>query len=216
MTSDVRLRVALAGCLVVGAGALVVTLSKSPIAVAGMNTPKSAPLGIFRRPLSACQSGEVLPGGTSAIRLHVDAFLGPRVAVAAVRQGEVVTHGERGSGWTGGVVTVPVKPVSTTVRDVDLCFTIFGNRDEGDELSGERTRGPRAAFNPTSGRRALTGRLEVEYLHASRASWWSLVPGVARRLGFGRASGSWNALIPLALMGLVLALCSRQILRGLG
>jgi hypothetical protein len=211
--TDLHPRIVFAACLLIGVAAVAATLSKSPIAVIGENGTTTGLLATVEQPLSACQRGETLPRGTSAIRLRVDDFLGPRVKAGVLERGDVIAEGEHGSGWTGGVVTVPVKPLSTTRRGVDLCFSIFGNRDETDELVGEPTTPARAAF---TGSGSLPGRLHIEYMQESRASWWSLALRVARRMGLGHAwSGTWSAFAVLALMGGVLLLCSRQILRGL-
>jgi hypothetical protein len=165
-----------------------------------------------QRPIDACQSPELLPRETSAIRLRVDAFLGPRVTLAVVAHGRVIAHGERGSGWTGGAVTIPVSPLSTARPGVDLCFALLLNGDETAELVGEPTPAAHAARG-TGG--ALPGRLRVEYMRLGR-SWWSLTPAVARRMGLGGAvSGAWSVILAVALMGSVALVCSLAILRWL-
>jgi len=211
--ADTRLKVVLGIGLVAGAAALGVTLSGSPIAVARVNTATATALGEIRQPLAACQSGEVLPRGTSAIRLRVFSFAGPRVTASVLEQGRLIAHGERGSGWSGGVVTVPVEPLSTTRSGVELCYAIYGNADESDDLVGELTAQGEAAL---TGSGPLPGRLGAEYLRPGKSSWWSLATAVAHRLGLGRAaSGSWWAIVAIALMGCVVVLCSWQIVRGL-
>jgi hypothetical protein len=189
-----------------------VTLSGSPLAVAGVNTAQEISIKTVRQPVAACQADELLPRETSAVRLRVDAFLGPRVTLAAFAHGRVISHGERGSGWTGGAVTIPVNPLPTATAGVDLCFMIFLNDDETAELVGEPTAPARAAHSRAG---SLPGRVRVEYMRPG-SSWWALAPAVAHRMGLGRAaSGTWSVFVAIALMAGVALACSRAILRWL-
>jgi hypothetical protein len=211
---DARVKVVAAAGLLLGLAAIAITLSHSPIAVAGVNTPQEAPLGEPQPGSAYCQSHEVLPRDTSAIRLRSYAFLGPRVKLTIAGRGQVIARGERGSGWTGGVVTIPVNRLPTARSGLDLCFTFFTNEDESVELLGEPTTEALAAHGPSG---SLPGRVRVEYLHPSHSSWWSLAPEVERRMGLGRApSGAWPVLLAVALMVGVFGLCARVILRELG
>jgi hypothetical protein len=210
---DARLKIALAIGLLIGAAALGVTLSQSPLTVARANVAKPELLGTTEQKVAACQTNEVLPRGTSAIRLRSYAFLGPRVTVEVWAHKRMIAHGEHGSGWTGGDVTIPVHPLPTTISGVELCFAFFLNGEESGQLVGEPTGAARAARGPAG---LLPGREGVEYMRPGRSSWWSLAPAVARRLGLGRAwSGTWNAWFVIALMCAVVILCSRAILREL-
>jgi hypothetical protein len=90
---------------------------------------------------------------------------------------------------------------------------MFGNGNESVELLGEQTSGALAARGQHG---PLPGRVRVEYLRPGDASWWSIAPEVARRMGLGHAAaGTWSVLLVLALMGCVVVLCSRLILREL-
>lgn len=209
-----RVKIIAGAGLLLGLAAIAITLSHSPIAVAGVNTSQEVPIGEPQPANTYCQSHEVLPRDTSAIRLRSYAFLGPRVKLSIFARGQVIAHGERGSGWTGGVVTIPVSRLSTRRSGLDLCFTFFTNEDESIGLFGEPTNEALAARGPNG---SLPGRLHVEYLRPSHSSWWSLAPEVARRMGLGRApSGTWSVLLAVALMVSVFALCARVILRELG
>ncbi len=208
-----RLKIVLGTSLLIGAAAIAVTLSQSPVAVARINTAQLRPIGQTYQPIAACQSNEVLPRETSAIRLRVESFFGPRVTVEMLDHGRVIAQGERGPGWTGGVVTMPVSPLSTARTGLDLCFKLFLNGDESNILLGEPTTGARAAYSHDA---RLPGRLRVEYLRPGRSSWWSLAPAVARRMGLGHAwAGTWSVLLVLLLMGGVTLVCGRLILREL-
>ncbi|HSZ05758.1 MAG TPA: hypothetical protein VK778_11275 [Solirubrobacteraceae bacterium] len=210
--TDARLEITLGIGLMVGAAAIAVTLSQSPVTLALVNTAEHAPIGTTYQPTAACQSDETLPRGTSAIRLRVEAYFGPRVAVTVLARGRAIAHGGRGAGWSGGAVTVPVSPLSATRVGVDLCFKLFVRHGEPAALMGEPVSGTLAARGPEG---VLPGRLRVEYLRPGTSSWWALAPAVARRMGLGRAwPGAWNALLVLSLMGCVVLVCSRLLLRG--
>jgi hypothetical protein len=207
----IRLKITLVASLLLGAAAVAVTLTGSPIAVARVSTTALVPIGEVRQPIAACQMGEVLPRETSAIRMRIYAAHGARVAATVLEDGRVLARGERGSGWNGEAATVSVRPLPTTRSDVELCFAVYGNAEEPESLFGERTAQALAGFD---GDGPLSGRLRVEYLRPSKFSWWSLVPEVARRMGLGRAaSGTWWAVLAIVLVGGMIALCSWEILR---
>lgn len=209
--ADARLKIALATGLVVGVAATGVTLSQSPDVVAGVSTATQRYIGGTTRATSVCQAGELLPRDVSAIRLRVFAFLGPRVTVRVRSHGHVIAGGERGSGWTGGVVTVPVKPLPKPTSGATLCFTLFVNGDEHDEFGGNPQTGALAARAPDH---VLHGRVRVEYMCPGESSWWSLARAVARRMNLGRGwPGVLSVPLALVLMGSVLVLCARLLLR---
>jgi hypothetical protein len=195
-----RVTGAIALGLLVLAVALVVTLSGSPLFVAQTNgVLTTEPIGSGQSGARACQSGELLPAGTSAIRLTFTAAVGPRVSVSALSGNRVVANGTTGSGWTSGAVTVAVKPLPRPVSNVTICFRL-GPAAEAVELDGSQT-GPSVAARETSGA-PLPGRFTVEYMKPGSNTWWGLARKVARRFGLGRApSGSWIALLLLVLMG---------------
>jgi hypothetical protein len=210
---DARLKIALALGLLFIVAAIGLTLSKAPVAVARVNTAQHSYLGIVRQRLVACQAGEVVPEHTFAVRLHIEAFLGPRVTVEMKAHGHVIARGERGSGWTAGVVTVPVKPLRTTAAGVELCFGLLLNGDEQNVLIGERTTGGLAA-RVRDGQ--LPGRVRVEDLHPGGSSWWSLAGSISTRMGLGHGwGGSWSALLAIALMAVLALVCTRLLLREL-
>ena len=145
-----------------------------------------------------CQPGESLPRETSALRLSLEATVGPRVAVELLVGSRRLDSGTRGSGWTAASVTVPVKPLGLAVSHVTLCFAIAATRVRVGMLGADT---PRAQAARLVGGGALPGRVRVEYMRAGHASWLSLARSVARRMGLGRAvAGSWIALLALGLM----------------
>jgi hypothetical protein len=206
-----RVRTALAAGLGMIVLATVPVLSQSPLVVLASNsTPASEELATATATASACQSGERLPQGTVAIRLSLGAFLGSALSVKASAASRVLTTGERGSGWDARTVTVPVREVSRPSFPTQVCFAI-PRVGEKVELLGARS-APGSAARATNGE-VLAGRLRIEYLGRGRSSWLALLGTVARKMGFGRAwSGTWIALLVLALMLAASILAARLIL----
>ncbi len=200
-------RAAFAAGLALTAIAAAIVLSRSPEVVAGTNAIEPGLYRIASAPGSghACQAGETLPAGSSAIRLSLAASAGPRIHVEILSGGKVVAHGESAPGWIGDVVTVPVTRVSRAVRHATLCVAFTG-ADELVSFLGAQTPARDAA---TSGTSVLPGRMAIEYLRRGSSSWWSLASGVARRMGLGRAwAGTWVVLLVAMLMAAGVALAS--------
>lgn len=192
---------------------LAVTLSRAPITVAHANTPGLSIFGATHRQIEACQSNETLPRGTTGIRLRVFAFTGPRVKAELFQHGHVVVRGEHGSGWRGGVVTVPVRALARRRSPVKLCFSLLTNGNELVAFVGQAGQGALAARGPEG---VLPGRIRVEYVQPAHRSWWSIAPEVARRMGLGHAgAGTWSVLVVCALMISVALLCARLLPREL-
>lgn len=205
--------VALPAGLALTAIALGIALSASPSRVAGTNAVAlDAQIGLAGgRAITACQADESLPRSTSAIRLSLEATVGPSVAVGVLSGGRVLTQGARGSGWTGASVTVPVRALDRAVSQVTVCVALGRSRIPVTVL-GART--SRAVAIRSVGGHAMAGRVRIEYLRAGDRSWWSQAIPVARRMGLGRApAGTWVSLLALALMSMVVLLVSRLVIR---
>ncbi len=202
-----RAAVTLASGLALVAVGLVVTLAGSPAVVARTNgTPANEPIREIGGGVGACQSGEALPAGVSAIRLTLVANAGPRVTVTALSGSRVLVRGVANSGWTASAVTAPVKPLSRTVAGARVCFRL-GAAPEKVQVGGSRTGAAVAAHYLAGG--ALPGRFTVEYLRSGSNSWWSRLGVVARHMGLGRSpSGGWIALLVALLMVATLAVGS--------
>ncbi len=207
-----RTAVALVTGLLVLALALVVALSGSPLVLARTNgVLEKEKLAETYSAARACQSGEILPAGISAIRLALESGVGPRLSVKVLSGTHTLTAGAVGSGWISSTVTVPVRPVSRAAANVRVCF-VLGRTGERVALMGSPT-SPTVAARDNEGR-PLPGRITIEYLRPGNDSWWSLVHAVARRMGLGRApSGGWIVLPLLAFMGTVVAISSWLVLR---
>lgn len=207
------------GALVAGlallAIALVLTLSGSPLVVTHTNaTPASEPILEAGSGSNACQAGEALPGGTTAIRLTLVAAVGPRVSLSVFSGARVLTSGITAGGWTSGAVTVPVKALPHAAAPVRICFKL-GPSAETVQLGGSRTSATTAARSLSGV--PLPGRFTVEYMRRGDSSWWSLAKTMAIHMGLGRApSGTWVALLVLLLMGTTVATASWLIVKELG
>jgi hypothetical protein len=208
-----RVRVALTIGLVLIAGAVALTLTQAPASLARRSTNEDQVLTTTRRRAVTCQSGETLPRGTSAIRVHIFAEYGPEVALQVLQHGQLIAHASQQAGWTGGAFTVSIAPPASTLTGVTLCYRLALNGDETLSQLGEATSPHIAAHEGTT---VLPGRVTVEYLRPGSSSWWSLVQPVARRMGLGHIpSGRWSVGLVAALMAGVLALCSGLIVREL-
>jgi hypothetical protein len=209
-----RTTVALAVGLALMTLALLLTLSGSALVVAQVNaTPADQPILEAGSDVGACQDGEDLPAGTTAIRFTMVSVVGPRVTVTASSDSHLLTGGVASSGWTSGAVTVPVKPVPRAVSGVRLCFKL-GKSAENVELGGSRTSAALAARNLRG--QPLPGRFTVEYMRPGHSSWWSSAQTVARHIGLGRApTGTWVALLLILTMGAVLTIASWLVVREL-
>lgn len=210
-----RVKIALVAGLTLTAVAIVLALAHSPMSVARTNgTPETeGRIAFTTSSADYCQGGELLPHGTSAIRLSLFAFIGPRVRVVVSSGGRPITSGERGSGWTSRVVTVPVKPLPHTVSGVMVCAS-FHLHNESLTVFGKASSRVSAAHN---GRKALRGRMWIEYLRPGTSSWASLAPSIVRNIGLGRTpAGTWIALLAIALLAAVAVLASSLIVRELG
>jgi hypothetical protein len=201
----VRIWLALVGGLLLIAAAAAATLAHAPLVTAGANSPVThKELVTTTGPATACQAGEVLPRGTSAIRLGLTAALGPRVSVTAWSGSRLLARGTRAPGWEGASVTVALHPMAArTFAPVRICLQL-ALLNGPVSMFGWHTPHAIAA---RGGGKLLPGRMHIEYLRPGRRSWWSMATATARRLGLGRAaSGTWNALLVGALAALLVVL----------
>ena len=198
--------VALGVGLVLIALAVILTLSRSPLILAGAGSVRPVTYdSINRGDFGTCQGNEVLPRGTTAIRLWVRANVGPSVRVSAWSGARVLTRGNVGTGWAGVHVTVPVAAVPATVSQARVCVTV-GRAVEAIGLIGE---------GRTS--RETYGRIAIEYLRPGDRTWWSLAGSVAQRMSLGRAPNvAWIFLVPIVLMAMAAVLVSWTVIRQLG
>ena len=188
-------------------------LTRSPPQVLRAGPRPSGLLTAFAGDAEACQAGEVLPAGVTAVRLSIGAYVGARVRVRAYSGSQLLTEGSRNPDWTGTSVTVPVTPLRQSASNVSVCFDISPN-SESLFVLGRETLASEGMFLPTGEK--LPGRLNIEYLGAGQGSWWSRILAVARHVGLGRAfSGSWIVLLIAAMVAAVGVLAGGLALREL-
>jgi hypothetical protein len=196
--------------------AAIAVLSQSPpVVIATNDAPGTeAHLGLTSTTdARVCQGGETLHGGTVAIRFSVYALTGPPVQARVLYGGRTVAFGERGSGWTGAGVTIPIRAAAHSVPAVTVCLAATAPSEPMPVL-GTLTRPAIAAYGKPG--HAYLGRMRIVYLGSGHTSWMSLAPTVARRMGLGRAwSGTWAVVLVVALMLGALSLLSALVLREL-
>jgi hypothetical protein len=215
MKSTRRVRLTLGvglSLLIAGIGAALV---HSPMSVArtnGISRDALRSISTITHDARYCQGGETLPRGTVTLRVSLAGSIGPRVRIAVLSGASTLVSGEQGAGWTGGEVTVPVKPLASSTADVTVCVS-FRLRDGMLYLLGQTTPASSVARD---GSRVLRGRMRVEYLRPGSRSWASLIPSTVRRMALGRATtGIWIVFVALALAVAAAILTSRLLLRDL-
>lgn len=208
-----RIRLALVAGLLMIAIAGGVTLAHAPLVVARDNSAVTHDeLVKTTEPAGACQAGEVLPRGTSAIRIGLTTVLGPRAMVRVLAGSRLVTQGVQKPGWEGASVTIPVRRVARTFAPVTVCLRLSLLNGPVAMLGWPTSR----AVSAIGEGKHLPGRMHIEYLRRGSESWWSMASATARRLGLGRAaSGTSNAFLVLALAAVLIALSSWLLTREL-
>lgn len=186
------------GLTIVGAAIAVVLTQAPPVVLAKNSARPFGRLAVTGGASGAevCQAGETLPRGTQSIRLTLAAQYGPEVHATVLLGSQIVSAGDRGSGW-GANLSLPLQAVSRAISPVTVCLTI--SKGERVTILGSQADPARAARIGT--RRPLAGAFRIEYLGAGRSSWLAMAMTVARHLGLGRAwSGTWVALLVLVSM----------------
>ncbi len=210
-----RVGIVLWAGLALTALAVGITMSRSPLTLAGTNSvPDAVRLSRTNGTSNAegCQAAETLPRDTAAVRLSMFAVVGPRVTVRLLSVTRAVTSGTEAPGWVGGVATVPLKPLPHAYSHLKLCFALSSISGPV-QINGQHT--PRAEAVSSQGE-ALPGRLRVEYLRRGAHSWWSLAAAVVRRMGLGHAAGgAFGVALAAILAATVVALSTAVVARGL-
>ncbi len=192
--------------------AIVATVARSPITVAGTNSVSARVVGELEKgDISNCQPAGTIPRGTSAIRITIEPIdVGPEVSVKVLSGSRTLTKGQTPAGWgSAPTVTVPVKPFASPIHGARICTTI-GRVVQPYRISGEL----RHSHPSEVELQALI--LRMEYLRPGPRSWLSLASSIAYHMGLGRAaSGTWIAFLAVLLMLAVVALASRLTLEEL-
>lgn len=207
-----RIRITIAIGLALTVVAAGVALARSPLVRIGSDgTPLPTEVGATAVPATVCQGEETVPAGTTAIRVSMLSLMGPRVKLVAHSQGQVVTSGELGYGWTGSIVSIPVKRVVGTHPHTTICVSL-AKRRQLVNLRGADTKISPAVIE---GSHVLTGRMRFDYMQPDSKSWFSLALPTARRIGLNIGGGAGIVVIPLLLLLSVATLASWLLVRDL-
>ncbi|HEX5853863.1 MAG TPA: hypothetical protein VFY36_12315 [Solirubrobacteraceae bacterium] len=212
-TGKARIKAVLATGLSLTAVATSVVLAQSPSVVVATNKVRpQTTIYVTSYEETICQAGETLRAGVSAIRLWLNAAIGPRVTVAVFDGSKLIAGGTRAAGWYGTTVTVPVRSVRRDYSNTRVCFRVSSINGYVQAVGRETL--PRLAG--TSEGLTLPGRISIAYLSPSRQSWLARAGAVIRHIGFGRAaSGTWIVYPIAALMLAAIALASWTVVRNL-
>jgi hypothetical protein len=203
-------RIALVAGLAVVAIAVCLTLTRHPVSVAASNgTPRAHVVVMLPGGATICQGGESIPRDTDAVRLSLFTSAGPSVRLRVLSGSRILTEGARGRGWTAGEVTIPVARPPAALSGATICATL-GQTIRSVSVLGQAA-APAVAASSLGQR--LLGRMTVEYLRPGRATWWSSIRSVARRMGLGHAlAGTWIVLFLAALMAVASIVACRLVL----
>jgi hypothetical protein len=205
--------VTLAVGLAVVTAVVVLVLSDRDLHLAGTNNVFDRfPVAELEPGDELCERFETVPADAAAVRFSVAAGAGGGpLAVRVLRDGQVVSRGERPGAWSGASVDVPIETVPRTITGAQVCLTnngesVFTLRGYGvaPERLGFRLRGEQ-----------VDQQVRLAYLRAEPESWWSVAGVVAHRLGLGRGElfGGWMAFAwlagVLAMVGLTVSLVLR-------
>jgi Predicted membrane protein (DUF2142) len=218
---EIRIGLVLSAALLVLAVAICVILARSPLQIVGTNaTPADGTIAQVgadaptrTTSISACQRGQLIPAGTTAIELSLSSDVGPRLDLQAFSGARLLTSGVRPAGWGGVAVVVPVKRVAAAHAGVTVCFRL----GPGQGLVKLHGRAASGSASATSGGQPIGGALRVDYLRPAGGSWWSRIGSVTHRIGLGRAwGGAWIAYFVVLLAAAIAALMSWLVLHELG
>jgi hypothetical protein len=172
-------------------------------------------------PSKFCQSREILPSGTSAIRVSLmsNGVPGPGVRTTVSRGGQRITSGRLAGGWKDASATIPVRSVERTVPDARVCFVIGASTTatllgSTASLASTWTNGPPGVDDRPPG-----DRVRIDYMSGGEGSWWSYAATVLDRIGQpGAIRGAWAGLLALMFMligvGAVTVLLLRDLASG--
>lgn len=171
------------------AGGLVLVLANRAPRRSGTNgVGHEAFLPVLEPGARACQRGELLPAGTSAVRLFAtsEQTPGPRLAIELRRHGRLLQRTVGATGARDLAVIAPIRSLGRDLANVTLCFTVGAQ--------GGRIAAVGGYVPPGTGKAAIDGTpieqaMAVDYLSGVE-SGWSFRSTIARRIGMGR--GDWG------------------------
>lgn len=130
--------------------------------------------------------------------------------------GRLTAEGQLAAGAHEGVVTMPVRAVSSPESSSEVCLIV--GHTTPIVVAGEGI--PASSFSERVDGQPKEGRISLTYFRAGSESWWKLLPALVERFPLGKAAffGPWLLpLAALALLGLWVAsirLLARELRRG--
>lgn len=202
-----RTRLALACAALILLGAIAVVLTQSAPRRSGVNgIPPATFEAVLGAGEAACQSGELIPGHTAALRATIGTYglPGPRVDVTVTGPGGPVTRGGLARGWRQGVVSLPVALVRQTMPNAQVCL-----RNQGPSriaIAGSGPYQPALELRGPHGTRHVAVGLRFEYMRPGRESWFSLLPTLWHRMTLAKGDlvrhwAPWGALVFMLVAG---------------
>lgn len=191
---------------------VIVVLAHSPLTVAGTNpVAREQYIELTGGNLSTCQAAGTIPQGTSAVRVGIEGFsVAPAVKIRIRTPAGTTVEGRQSAGLGADPnVTVPVRRFAHKVDGARTCTTVTPLA-EPIRFYGQ----PR--HSAQEGNHLQDALLHMEYMRTGSKTWWSLLPSIARHMGFGHAPGGASSVIFAVLLLIALvAVTSHLLLREL-
>jgi hypothetical protein len=190
-----------------------VLLEKAPRRSGSNLTPNGAFVAVLDAGQQTCQEGELLPADTAGMRATIGTYgkPGPPLAVTLTGpHGEVLSSGGLARGWSGGVVQIPIRHVSTVNANARVCL-----RDGGPGPIALAGALPDPGLHMEVAGATVEGRLRYDYMRPGRESWLALLPTIVHRSTLAKAPAlrHWAWAAAIVLMLLAVGLAARTIVR---
>ena len=216
-------RWALAGALLAIVVALIVLLTGRQAQIAGTDrVPNYTFVTELYSGQQLCQSNEIVPAGTAALRMTIGTYgkPGPPLAIAISAAPSAapkaplrrISTGGIAKGWRQGVISVPVTPVRAIHAQASVCIANRGPRPVA--IAGT-TPPAHYGFDDTVDGTALSSEVRIDYMLAGRPSWFAMLSTLAQRMTFGKGTyiGWMGWIAPLLLMLALVVVLVRVLLR---
>jgi hypothetical protein len=211
----VRVRYVVAAGGLVIAIALVLVLSERGPRRSGSNRVPNGEFAVtLERGSSVCQPGETIPADTAAVEMTIGTYRAPgtplQVHITGA-QGGLISEGGLGHGWQQGVVAIPIRRVPANHTAATVCL-----RNTGSDALALAGVAPFGAGTIKINGRSVFGALRLDYLRPERGSYFSLLPTIADRVGYGKGSYTrdWAWIGVLVAVATVAVLVGRLLLRA--
>lgn len=197
-----RVKVVLGAGLVAVAALVVVLLLAEDQRRAGSNyVPEHGPVTELDGGGRHCETEQIVPGDTGALRLLVGTYGPPTPQIdvtATLPGGAPVTRGRLPAGQEQGHVVIPLERVDDTTPGAEVCIRVGGD-----------------------GRTVLYGRGEnvrLAWMREGSESRLAILPVIAHRLGLAKLNpfGDWLVLVLVLVMGVAVFVALRTVLREVG